>query len=117
MLGSGSMGELTAIDQVEVVAGSSIMLGVCFVGLTLMRGSTPINVVRAGFVLMGLSFLATCTYVAGLIAVAYGWTTPSLFPDRYRENLIGSLLAILIGFLITHVPDLFERFAPRRGDS
>lgn len=114
MLGSGSMGEFTAIDQVEVIAGASILLGACIVGLVLMRrGSSNSDVILTGRVLATLSLFATCLYSVGLACVALGWMTPSLFPDRFKENLAGSLIAAALGLIITQLPKLMDRIIAR----
>ena len=115
MLGSGPLGEFLAIDRMEVAAGSLIMLASVYLIWTMIesRRVKP-NFRRAGRLMMALSLSATCIYIVGLVGEAKGWWTPSLFPDRFRQNLLGSLLFAALGAAVTQVPRLLSRIDNRR---
>ena len=112
MLGSGPMGEFVAIDQMEVAAGSLIMLASIYLLWTMLDSlRTKPNFQRAGRFMIAMSLAATCIYVVGLVGEAEGWLIPSLSQDRFRENLLGSLLFAGLGAAVTQLP----RFLPTTG--
>lgn len=118
MLGSGPMGEFLAIDRMEVAAGSLIMLASIYLLWTMLESRrTRPNFKRAGRLMVAMSLTATCIYVVGLFGEAEGWLIPSLFPDRFRQNLLGSLLFAALGAAVPQLPRFLPRIDRRRDPS
>lgn len=117
MLGSGPFGELIAIEYLQVVAGSFILIGFGFAVLNMLNGRLHREGSKqVGVAMMALGSLAAVIYVAGLVCVRMGWLEAGFRPDRLAENLVGALGFIALGAMITALPRLLNRVGAARRD-
>lgn len=114
MIGSGAFGEFIAIERLQVVAGSLIMLGMFAFLVMLMNGEGRRQYKLHGLTLIVPSALAGIIYIVCMTGLGLGWFEPGFRVYTVRENFIGSLLGIAMGMVIFNLPRLLDRIAAWR---
>lgn len=114
MLGSGPFGEMVAIEWLQIVAGTPMVVMMFVLLLAMMkRVSGQIDdqaVASVGYGMVAASGFAAVVYLIGLACVYTGLMWEGLSPDRLPENFLGSGLFFLIGLVTYKLPNLFGPF-------
>lgn len=114
MLGSGPFGEMVAIEWLQIVAGTPMVVMMFVLLLAMMkRVSGQIDdqaVASVGYGMVAASGFAAVVYLIGLACVYTGLMWEGLSPDRLPENFLGCGLFFLIGLVTYKLPKLFGPF-------
>lgn len=113
-LGSGPFGEMVAIEWLQIVAGTPMVLMMFVLLFAMMkRVSGQIDdraVASVGYGMVIASGFAAVVYLIGLACVHTGLMWEGMFPYRLPQNFLGSGLFFLIGFVTYKIPKAFGPF-------
>lgn len=111
--GSGPFGEFVAIEWLQLVAGSPIILSGALLVLAIMKRFTgqadDHGVGAAGVIMMVASGFAAIVYLLGFACIYSGLMWEGAFPHRLPENLLGSVLFFLLGLAVYAFPKVLDR--------
>ncbi len=113
-IGSGPFGEMVAVEWLQVVAGTPMVLMMLILLLAMAkRVSGQIDdqaVGSVGYGMMVASGFAAALYLTGLACIQFGILWEGMYPHRLPQNLLGSGLFFLMGLLTHKLPKLFGPF-------